>query len=109
MLAPDGRLLVTDFHTGPLRPPKGWLWRAFAVGAELLAWHLNRSWAFLRAGGVPAMAARHGLDVKQARWSLPATSAFTCCAGPPPDGHRSQRTDVTGYAWVCTLCPRPPG
>ena len=63
----DGRLLVTDLHVGPLRPPKGWLWRAFAVGAEVLAWHLNRSWAFLRAGGVPAMAARHGLDVEQAK------------------------------------------
>ena len=67
VLAPDGRLLVTDFHTGPLRPPKGWLWRAFAVGAEVLAWHLNRSWAFLRAGGVPAMAARHGLDVERVK------------------------------------------
>ena len=67
MLAPDGRLLVTDFHTSPLRSPKGWLWRAFAVGAEVLAWHLNRSWVFLRAGGVPAMAARHGLAVEQVK------------------------------------------
>ena len=65
--APDGRLLVTDLHVGPLRPPKGSLLRAFSVGAELLAWLLNRSWAFLRAGGVPAMAARHGLDVEQAK------------------------------------------
>ena len=44
-----------------------WLWRAFADRAEVLASHLNRSWALLRAGGVPAVAARHGLDVEQAR------------------------------------------
>ncbi len=65
MRAPDGRLLVTDFHVGPLRPPKGWLWRAFSVGAEVFARYLHRSWAFLRSGGVPAMAARHELDVEQ--------------------------------------------
>ena len=57
-------------HRLPRRPAaatEGWLWHAFSVGAEVLAWHLNRSWAFLRSGGVPAMAARHGLDVEQAK------------------------------------------
>ena len=67
VLTPDGRLLVTDFHVGPLRPPMGWLSRAFSVSAEILARHLNRSWAFLRSGGVPAMATRHGLAVEQGR------------------------------------------
>jgi hypothetical protein len=59
LLPLDGPL-VTDLRVGPLRPPKGWLWRAFTGTAELLAWHLHRAWAFLRSG-VPAMATRHRL------------------------------------------------
>ena len=83
VLAQDGRLLVTDFHTGPLRFPTGWLWRALSVGAELLAWHLNRSWAFLNAGGgagdggAARAGRRAGLGgCKRQHRPLPAASAL---------------------------------
>ena len=67
VLAPGGRLLVTDFHVGARRFPRGWTLRGISVVAELIAGHLDRSRAFLAEGGIPAMADRLGLRVDRTK------------------------------------------
>lgn len=67
VLTDDGRLLVVDFHVGPLRVPKGWAMRGLSVAAELTARHLARSRAFLAEGGVPGLAQRLGVKVERTK------------------------------------------
>jgi ubiquinone/menaquinone biosynthesis C-methylase UbiE len=65
--AADGRLLITDFATGPKVGLRGHATRWFAVLAERLARHFDRSQAFLAEGAVPALATRHGLTVEKSK------------------------------------------
>lgn len=67
VLAPAGRILVTDFHPGRRSFPKGWLYRAVSVVAESIARHRDRSNAFLAAGGIPGIAGAHGLTVERTK------------------------------------------
>ena len=67
VLAPDGRILVTDFHPGPRAVPKGWFYRGISIIAETIARHRDRSTAFLDAGGMPALAPRLGLSIERAK------------------------------------------
>jgi ubiquinone/menaquinone biosynthesis C-methylase UbiE len=67
VLAPDGRVVVTDFHPGPRSAPKGWFYRGISVVAETVARHRDRSNAFLAAGGVPALAPRLGLAIERTK------------------------------------------
>lgn len=69
LLAPDGRIVVTDFRPGPLRFPRGWITRAGGTVAELVAGprHARHSLAFHRAGGLLPLAADAGLVVESAR------------------------------------------
>lgn len=67
VLAPDGRILVTDFHPGPRTMPKGRLYRVVSLVAESIAGHRDRSTAFLAAGGIPAIAAGRGLAVERTK------------------------------------------
>lgn len=67
VLAPDGRILVTDFHPGPWTVPKGWFYRCLSVIAESVARHRDRSRAFIGSGGMPALAARVGLSIERTR------------------------------------------
>lgn len=67
VLRDTGRIVLVDFHVGPLRPPKGWAMRAFSVVAESVARHLDRSRAFLAEGGVPALAERLGMDLERTK------------------------------------------
>lgn len=65
VVAPTGHLLVTDFHPGPWRMPKGRLYRAISVIAESAARHRDRSAAFLAAGGIPGLANTLRLPIEQ--------------------------------------------
>jgi ubiquinone/menaquinone biosynthesis C-methylase UbiE len=67
VLMDDGRLLVVDFHVGPLRVAKGWVRRGLSVAAELTARHLAHSRAFLAEGGVPGLAQRLGVKVERTK------------------------------------------
>ena len=67
VLMDDGRLLVVDFHVGPLRVPQGWAMRGLSVTAELMARHLQHSRAFLAEGGVPGLAQRLGVKVERTK------------------------------------------
>jgi len=64
-LKEDGRILLIDFHPGPIRPLKGWLYKSiitfieFAAGGE----HFGNYRDFIANKGLPAIASAHGLSV----------------------------------------------
>jgi len=61
----DGRILLIDFHPGPIRPLKGWLYKSiitlieFAGGGE----HFKNYRDFIANKGLPAIASTHSLSV----------------------------------------------
>ena len=69
VLRPGGRLLVIDYHPGPLRIPHGYVVRPFILTAERLAGrgHYRHHLAFLAGGGVPALARSHGFAIDRSR------------------------------------------
>jgi len=64
-LKEDGRLLLIDFHPGPIRPPKGWVYKAIITFAELGAGrrHFKNYRDFIANKGLPALISTHGLAV----------------------------------------------
>ncbi|MEE9166519.1 MAG: class I SAM-dependent methyltransferase [Candidatus Neomarinimicrobiota bacterium] len=66
VLKKDGRLLVVDYHAGPLRFPKGWLLKSFITCAEIAAGseHFKNYRQFMANKGVPALVAEHRLSVE---------------------------------------------
>ncbi len=66
-LKEDGRILLIDFHPGPIRPLKGWFYKSiitfieFAAGGE----HFGNYRDFIANKGLPAIASTHGLSVDQ--------------------------------------------
>jgi len=69
VLVAGGRILVVDFGTSGLRFPRGWLGRGITVVAELAAGprHAANSLDYLRRGGLPALAAEAGLELRAVR------------------------------------------
>ena len=63
----DGRVLVIDYHPGPIGFPQGWWNKAVTETIEILAGPAHHAGyrRFLGSGGVPAMMARHGLAQEQ--------------------------------------------
>lgn len=63
VLAPGGRILVTDFGTGGLRFPRGWATRGFTAGAEVMAGpkHAGHAVSYLRHGGLEPLVREAGL------------------------------------------------
>jgi ubiquinone/menaquinone biosynthesis C-methylase UbiE len=57
VLKESGRILIIDFHPGPLKPIKGWIYKIiiniaeFAAGRE----HFKNSRQYLATGGIPAL------------------------------------------------------
>jgi len=66
-LKEDGRILLIDFHPGPIRPLKGWLYKRiitfieFAAGRE----HFKNYRSFIANEGLPALISDHDLSVDQ--------------------------------------------
>ena len=77
VLRPGGAVLVTEFHPGRPGSAYGRLARLVGAVAETVAGHRDRSDAFLAAGGVPALAARHGLRVDRVRVVAGATMSVS--------------------------------
>ncbi len=67
----DGRLLLVDFHHGPYRFPKGWLYRAIIVPIEIAAGreHFKNHRDFLRRKGLPALIEGNGLTVEKEKFT----------------------------------------
>lgn len=88
VLMDDGRLLVVDFHVGPLRVPKGWAMRGLSVAAELTARHLEHSRAFPAEGGVPGLAQRLGVKVERTKVVAGGNMALYLLS---PENHKPDR------------------
>ena len=65
VLKPDGPILVIDYHSGPVRFPKGWFAKGLITFIEFLAGreHFRNQRHFLRSGGVPDLARQRGLHM----------------------------------------------
>jgi ubiquinone/menaquinone biosynthesis C-methylase UbiE len=83
VVAPSGRLLITEFHPGPWQMPKGWYYRGISRLAETIARHRDRSAAFLAAGGIPEMAARLGLPIERTKVVAGGNMALYLLTPPP--------------------------
>jgi ubiquinone/menaquinone biosynthesis C-methylase UbiE len=69
VLKADGRILVLDYHPGPLTVPRGWAGKPLIHAVEWMAGreHFTSYREFLAAGGLPAVAQRHDLVIDTAR------------------------------------------
>ncbi len=62
--APGGRMLVTDFRFGSLRGLRGRVLRLVSWVMERISGHYGGYRSFRADGGVPAVAAKAGLDIE---------------------------------------------
>ena len=69
VLKKDGRILLIDFHPGPIRPLKGWLTKLVILPSEVAAGreHFRNYRQFIAANGLPTLVAGHALVVKKQR------------------------------------------
>ncbi len=69
VLKKDGRVLVIDFHSGPIKPFSGWLSKLFITMSEIGAGreHYKNYRQFMKNKGVPALADTHGFTVEKQR------------------------------------------
>ena len=69
VLLQSGRLLVIDYHIGPIRFPRGWLSKGLITFIEFLAGseHFRSYREFLATGGMPALSRRHSLRPTEAK------------------------------------------
>lgn len=67
ILKPDGRLLVIDFHTGPLKRLKGLYTKIIITLSERLAGHEHyRNYRhYMRHGGIPGLMASNDFDIEE--------------------------------------------
>jgi demethylmenaquinone methyltransferase/2-methoxy-6-polyprenyl-1,4-benzoquinol methylase len=61
----DGRILLIDFHPGPIRFPKGWVSKSIITITEIAAGreHFKNYRDFIARKGLPPLCAAHGLIV----------------------------------------------
>ena len=61
----DGRILLIDFHPGPIRPLKGWLYKSIITLVEVSAGreHYQNYRDFLANKGLQGLISSHGLTV----------------------------------------------
>lgn len=66
-LKENGRILLIDFHPGPIRPLKGWINKSIITLAEIAAGreHFKNYRHFIANKGLPALVSAHGLSVEQ--------------------------------------------
>jgi demethylmenaquinone methyltransferase/2-methoxy-6-polyprenyl-1,4-benzoquinol methylase len=64
-LKEGGRILLIDFHPGPIRPLKGWISKSIITFAEIAAGreHFKNYRSFIANKGLPPLISTHGLSV----------------------------------------------
>jgi ubiquinone/menaquinone biosynthesis C-methylase UbiE len=69
VLKPSGRILIIDYHPGPVRSLKGWLFKGMIFFIEWLAGgeHFRNYRQFLSQGGVPELAEQFNLSHAQSK------------------------------------------
>ncbi len=65
VLKEDGRILLIDFHPGPIQPLKGWLSKSIITLAEISGGreHFKNYRHFIANKGLPGLISAHGLSV----------------------------------------------
>lgn len=63
----DGRILLIDFHPGPIRPFKGWIYKGIILVAEIAAGreHFKNYRDFISKEGLTGLISTHELSVDQ--------------------------------------------
>jgi ubiquinone/menaquinone biosynthesis C-methylase UbiE len=66
VLKRDGRILLIDFHPGPLRPVRGWTTKLVIILSEFAAGreHFRNYRQFMRSKSLPQLIADHGLAIE---------------------------------------------
>lgn len=66
-LKEDGRILLIDFHLGPIRPLEGWIYKSIITFAEIAAGreHFKNYRSFIANKGLPELISTHGLSVDE--------------------------------------------
>jgi ubiquinone/menaquinone biosynthesis C-methylase UbiE len=69
VLKPGGRMLLIDFHPGPIRPLQWWTTKLMITVSEIAAGseHFRNYRQFLKVKGLPALISEHGLVIKKRR------------------------------------------
>ena len=69
VLKPSGRLLLIDFHPGPIRPLQGWWTKLIIILSEIAAGreHFRNYRQFMAVKGLPALISEHNLAVEKQR------------------------------------------
>jgi len=69
VLKENGRILLIDFHPGPIQPLKGWLYKSIITLAEVSAGreHFKNYRDFMANKGLPGLISSHGLTVDKER------------------------------------------
>ncbi|MFC1889823.1 class I SAM-dependent methyltransferase [Thermodesulfobacteriota bacterium] len=67
VLKGDGRILLIDFHPGPLRPWKGWMTKGLITVIETLAGreHFRNYRHFITNDGLPGLISAHRLSIEK--------------------------------------------
>lgn len=68
-LKTDGRILLADFHPGPIQPLGGWFTKSVILGFEMAGGreHFKNYRDFMSHKGLPTLVATHGLVVEKKR------------------------------------------
>lgn len=63
----EGRILMIDFHPGPIQPMKGWLYKSIISVVEMAAGreHFRNYRDFMKNKGLPELISAHELSVDQ--------------------------------------------
>ena len=66
VMKPDGRILLTDYHPGPIRFPKGWMYKAVILFFEIMAGreHFRAYRDFLSRNGLEPLISSQSLKVE---------------------------------------------
>jgi len=67
VLKPDGRIVITDYHPGPISFPKGWLYKAVIFVLEMAAGreHFKNFRHFIANRGIFRLLDAHNLELEQ--------------------------------------------
>lgn len=95
VLRPGGRVLLTDFEAGPVRPGRGWIAKGIITAAETAAGrsHHRNSRHFLANGGLPPLLGAQGFAVDQRR--IAGGGAIALYLALPQDRGGTSRQDAS--------------
>ncbi len=69
VLKPEGRILLIDFHSGPIEPFQGWLTKIIITFSEIAAGreHFKNYRQFMRIKGLPTITSDQDLSIEKCR------------------------------------------